>query len=180
MVQTADILAAALSVLRILVTVLVTVNFFVVRQLVRGFHLMLLTAEKLLEALHGAPLNYFRKKGLLSCLGRCSFWIFTKQPTMLSILFVFFRHSGKLRKGTFTYGLIARSTFYTTHQSVSTQIFDVKCHRTWHTDSVLQYRRIASSIWCTEVWRKTLNIQLLYTKEPTWCSLAVCLFVTAI
>jgi len=46
----------------------------VVRQLVRGFYLMLLAAETLLEALHGAAINSFRKKGLLSCFGRCSFW----------------------------------------------------------------------------------------------------------
>jgi len=137
---------------------------FVVRHLVRGFHLMLPTAETSLEALHRAPLNSFRKKDFLSYFGRCSFWIFTKPPSMLSIPFIFFRHSGKTQER-YLY-LIARSTFYTTHQSVSTLTFDVKCHRTWHTDRVLQDRRIASHIWCMEVWRKTLNIQLLFQMQP--------------
>jgi hypothetical protein len=73
---------------------------------------------------------------------------------------------GKLRKVTYNYGLTARSTFYITHQSVSIQTFDVKCHRTWHTNSALQYRNIVSRIWCMEVWRKTLNIPVLFQMQP--------------
>jgi len=71
---------------------------FVVRQLVRAASTECYCSD-VVRGVHGTPLNSFRKKYLLSCLRRCSFWIFTKQQNMLSIPFVFFsKHSGK---GTF-------------------------------------------------------------------------------
>jgi hypothetical protein len=129
---------------------------------VSAWLLLNVTAETLLEALHGTRLNSFRKKELLRCLRRCSFWIFTKQQTMLSIPFVFLQ---TLRKNSGKVPLIT-AWLYALHplqliRHSALVTFDVKCHRTWHTDSVVQFRNIASRIWCMEVWWKMLNIHIL-------------------